>query len=419
MKSCDGRINENRAPYWEALEQELGSDTVTALRELYGLYTSEMVDWFAGLYDVNVGGYYYSESARDTEGFLPDAESTTQALGFWRDSGMSAQGGYAAAVPEWMGRDICAFVDSLQDPDGYFYHPQWGKNISISRRARDFNWCCGMLESFGKSPRFSTILDGEAEGSSKTLIPEHLTTAEAFGEYLLSLNIPERSYHKGSELSSQIPQIKARGLDGQLIEFLNSLQHPDTGIWHGTTDYYGVNGLMKISGIYSSAGKLLPNAEAAANTAIAAITSDEPANSVVCIWNTWIAVNRVCIAILAAGGEEGAVQAARIAERMRAMAPYCIRRTYEKLVPFRKSGSSFSYNTGHSCPTSQGVPAAVKGSAEGDVNATVIASSLMINVIYEVLAVPKEMRVPMFFEEDRKRYVDLLNKKRENAKKDN
>ena len=406
---------ELRAPYWERLRREVGDDITDALRDFYELYTDELIDWFAGIYDVNIGGYYYSNSARDNEGFLPDAESTCQALGFWNDSGMSAEcgGGFAGAVPEWMGEDICRFISSLQDADGFFYHPQWGKDISISRRARDLNWCVRILNSFGKAPEYPTIFDTpqSESGESQTLIPEHLSSPEKFDEYLVSLNLNQYSYSKGSELSSQIAQIQARGLDGQLIAFLNATQHPETGLWHDEANYYGVNGLMKLSGIYVSTGNLIPNAMNAAASAADAIISDEPTTSVVCLWNTWVAVSRVCAGLRKSGGEIGARQAEEIVKMMRERGVACIKKSKEKLAPFKKADGAFSYKPDSSSPTSQGVPVAIKGTPEGDVNATVIASSLMLNSIYNALNVPNDARVPMFFECDRRRYVELLNKK--------
>lgn len=409
---------ELRMPYWEKLRREVGEDITDALRDFYTLYTDELIDWFAGLYDIKTGGYYYSNSARDNEGFFPDAESTCQALGFWSDSGLCAEvgGGFAQGVPEWMGEDLCRFISSLQDPDGYFYHPQWGKDISISRRARDLNWCTRILSRFGKSTKYPTIFDAPASDAAdtQTLIPEHLTGPEKFNEYLVSLNLNQYSYHKGSELSSQTDQIQARGLDGQLIAFLNAAQHPETGLWHDEANYYGVNGLMKLSGIYVSTGNLIPNALNAAGSAADAIISDEPTTSIVCLWNTWVAVSRVCAGLRKSGGEIGASQAEEIVKMMRERGVACIKKSKEKLAPFKKADGAFSYKPDSSSPTSQGVPVAIKGTPEGDVNATVIASSLMLNSIYDALNVPKDARVPMFFECDRQRYVELLNKKRDN-----
>ena len=55
-------------------------ETVLALGNLLDLYGDEMYRWLARLYDPKIGGFYYSNSARDYEGFLPDVESTAQAL---------------------------------------------------------------------------------------------------------------------------------------------------------------------------------------------------------------------------------------------------------------------------------------------------------------------------------------------------
>ena len=61
-----------------------------ALREYYTLYDKNgLITWFAGLYDPEIGGYYYSNSARDNDQFKPDAESTSQALGFISASGLA------------------------------------------------------------------------------------------------------------------------------------------------------------------------------------------------------------------------------------------------------------------------------------------------------------------------------------------
>ena len=81
--------------YYRALAEkvsgEQGDRIAEAIRDMYTLYKPEMIDWFAGLYDVEVGGYYYSNGARDNEkisyqgkvyDLRPDTESTEQALRF-------------------------------------------------------------------------------------------------------------------------------------------------------------------------------------------------------------------------------------------------------------------------------------------------------------------------------------------------
>ena len=54
------------------IDTGLGREIDAALEELYALYDRKVIDWFAGLWDGEIGGFYYSVSARDHEGFLPD-----------------------------------------------------------------------------------------------------------------------------------------------------------------------------------------------------------------------------------------------------------------------------------------------------------------------------------------------------------
>ena len=153
-------LEQRREPYWQKLESVIGAESTAAMKEIYALYTDELVDWFASLYDVQTGGYYYSESARDNEGFLPDAESTSQALRILSDCGAIIKYGnnYAKALPTEMAEQIIDFVYNLQDKNGYFYHPQWSKDLvnqKTSRRSRDLGHCTGILSKFGVKPKYT------------------------------------------------------------------------------------------------------------------------------------------------------------------------------------------------------------------------------------------------------------------------
>lgn len=423
---------------WQELEQTVGGDEgkelCDALKELYSIYTGELIDWFVGLYDIERGGFYYSQSAVDndeveyngeTYKLLPDSESTCQALGFWINSGLADSFGksYAKAIPEWMAEDISRYVISLQSPNGYFYNPQWTEEMAnerISRRSRDLNWCVGMLKCFGKTPKYPTIFDKKSdnEKNTQTMVPPNLATEESFEEYLASKDISTKSYHVGSELVTQNSQMIALGRMDRCIEYLNSTQHQDSGHWHYEDSYYAINGIMKISGIYNGAGKPFPNAKAAAMAAMNAITSDVSIKAVVDLWNTWIAVRNILNNLRSCGGEEGNRLADEIVGELRARAPFAIRKTKEKILPFRKEKSSYSYGRDYPAVISQGMPVCIPHLPEGDVNATVISSASMIAVVYDALELSK-YKIPMFGEPERERYISLLEEKREKYLKEN
>ena len=107
--------NEYKEQKWQELESALSQkygesssrEIVEAFRELYSLYSSDVMRWCAGLFDPVIGGYYYSNSGRDFDNvdyngknykLRPDLESTYQADGF---SGIFPAGegaGYAGGI---------------------------------------------------------------------------------------------------------------------------------------------------------------------------------------------------------------------------------------------------------------------------------------------------------------------------------
>ena len=409
---------------WQALKEVIGDDSYRAMREFYTMYDADLAEWLAGLYDPCIGGFYYSQSARDNKTtvynereytLLPDLESTLQALGIVGASGMTEGRHYSEFIPEWMKTQIADFTYSLQDPDGFFYHPQWGKEIGQSRRGRDLSWARTILSTFERDMKYTSVADSaKVSEDKKPPIPEHLSSKERFIEYLDSLNIEECSYPAGNTLSAQSIQIKAQGLTDTLIEYLNAKQNPGTGLWHHTENYYGVNGLMKISGLYNSAGRPLPHAKEAAYSAIAAITAPDQIRAVVDLWNTWVAVGRISENLRKY--PDSVALADEILRDVRLGAAEAIVISREKLYPFKKELSSFSYHRNQTSHLSQGMPVAVVGSIEGDVNATMIGSTHMISAILGAMGAAS-YAVPLLGKEEGDVFLDIINKSYENANK--
>ena len=432
---------------WAALEEFLadknGENIVPALRELFSLYDPEMVGWLAELYDPSIGGFYYSKSGLRTEGYLPDAESTAQALRILSDTKMFYQfygKDYSKALPEKMGEQIVNFVYNLQDANGYFYHPQWSKelvNQKTSRRARDLGHCVGILQKFGVEPKYTPANQTATEdaayllpltsplGSSTVnavskVIAVEEASGEAYSPFLESLDtfkiwlsqqkIATNSYGIGNNLTAIYSEIKNRdvalgtfdpldaenSLIGYLVNWLNVNQNPENGLWHAESNYYGVNGLMKISGVYSKSGVPMPNSDKAVQAAIDAMTTAEESTGITCIYNTWYAVNRVLNIMTNYGTEEDKAQIDALRAKVYEAAPEALRATREKLAVYVKEQGSFSYNPETTIANSQGCPVAIAGSVEGDVNATCMGTTDTLNYIWGCLQVPTSAQVPMF-----------------------
>ena len=61
-------------------EEKIGEAATIALKELYNSFDERIYIFLAELWDPEIGAFYYSKSARDTNLYLPDIESTVQVL---------------------------------------------------------------------------------------------------------------------------------------------------------------------------------------------------------------------------------------------------------------------------------------------------------------------------------------------------
>lgn len=465
---------EYMAESWAAFEKVAGKELTDAFKRLYSIYSSDMLVWMANLFDPDIcvcvdyygeeecqntkycgtAGFYFSNSARDTVGYLPDVESTNQTLNFLASSGMGYlyDNSYANFLPEEILDKIGDFVYALQEPNGYFYHPQWGiefTDTKISRRSRDLSWSVSILTNLGRKPRYTTPsgVEGSVESVggqlterfgksavnavSKVIMTRgeayspQLNDLESFKGYLAGLDITNASYHVGNELTAQSSEIVARDnqigtpdnptpLMDYLIEWLNENQNPETGHWdfkkpgdYGYDAYYGVNGLLKISGIYTAAGKVIPNATNAAMSAMRAIVDPEEIDAVVDLYNTWFAIRNILQNLRKCGDADDIEEANEIVSILRAEAVEGVNVSIEKISGFMKSDSSFSYTRMYSSSHAQGCPAAVPNSVEGDVNGHVIATTGIISYALGALDL-LEYRVPLFGDADRRVFINTI-----------
>ncbi len=461
---------------WAALAEKVGGNAgqnlVIAMKEFYSLYTNDVIVWLANLYEpamcvcnglygeteckhtqwCGTGGFYYSNSARDNIGFLPDVESTYQALGFLNSSGVTRSTGssWKRMLSDDMNASILAFVRSIQREDGYFVHPQW-QNPGSSRISRDLNWATNILNTLGERPYYDTplglegigapsgdsSLTGQLSGSNARACAKVVAAAESylpqlkdvptFKAYLNSLNIKAggySAYSAGNTLTSQQGLIRARdkelGLTGEnslyktMINHLNETQNPANGTWDNRTPddsdyniYMQINALMKISGIYGTT-YLMPNIDKAVETAISAITYEKDITDAVDIYNPWFALHNLFLNLEACGGSAGIEETARLRQLLYDAAPITLIATRNKISGFKKDDGSFSYGRKYSSATSQGCAAAVPNSVEGDVNGTLLSCAGLIDYIYTAMGISGDTKVPLFGDCERLMFLNEI-----------
>ena len=458
---------ENR---WSTLIAEgATADVIDAFKRLFDFYGEDVIDWFANLWESSIcccgncdsdaiacygGGFYYANSARDYENFLPDLESTRQALVFVRGTGMISYYGddLDKAIPEWMQDRIMAFVNACGDPDGYYYHPQWGKSIGTSRRGRDLDWAIDLAKIFGFSLKYPTALDQMAGATSSVLTSpltssaakavsavvatasanDCLDSAENMIAWLNTMNFKANSHDNGHAVASLTSQIKAKGLDKVVYDYFVNLmeevqeelrdeaeaaarknnpsitateiaearKNAENGLWQKEINYVSLSGLYKIGGMINTFGYDLPHeyAMAAVRSAVKAITLTDEPTILVHVFNNWAGLNTQLSNMRSANkralarGESEIHDMEAAYNVVRAEAPSLIEATINKLALFRKPDGSYSYYQKNSAPTTQGVPVSM-GFAEGDVNASMIALSSISNFIFNTM---NYTRVPMY-----------------------
>ena len=397
-----------RAEKFDQLREKLGDETVNELKKTYELIDETLYVWVAGLWEPSIGGFYYSQSARDYDGFLPDIESTAQALGYIQGVGLCQGRGdsYVAALSSEVRAKLLNYAKSLQyEDDGYFYHPQWGKDVTVSRRGRDLGWALGLIKNLGGKPNYPTPMDRAQDASAQSTLPEYLQSTDAWRDYLATLDVAHKSYSIGNHIQSQVPQIKGAGDEYVkiLLDWYDANQNPENGTWEEQVDYASINGLMKVTLAYSAYKKKMPNADKSVESAITATLSDEIPTGVTSIFNPWVCIHQL-LDNLRNNGDADKADAlyAKILEK----APEMIRITREKLIPYKSADGSYSYcRGGINSYRSQGAYVAIKGVSEGEVNGNGLAINGTIREIFGALGVP---RVPYFTAEDGDLFFELL-----------
>ena len=412
----------------------LSSEAIAELRTLYGLYDRNIYLWLASLYDPDLGAFYYSGSARDTLGFLPDLESTAQALIFMVDSGMLTEHGdkYRYALPDDIKNAILDWTKGLQSSEnGYFYHPQWGDSVTNNRLGRDLSWAKRIISGLGAKPYWNTpdgvrgelgkpgstaaaaaILTTRLNTSVATAVskvvptaaPAYLSSVDAFVTHLeKDYNWETNSYAAGNSIESDLGQIMAKGdaYEEALINFLNGKQKSN-GLWENEISYDSINGLMKISGIYTSLEQLIPNADKAMESAIKVLKFTTAPTHVCTVYNPWEAIANILITIEKG---QGVAAADELRAQFREEAASLIKITYDKLSIFEKNDGGFSYYPKYSAARSQGVVVCVDKMAESDVNATNICTNSIINAMFDVFGVEQ---VERYYSADFARFSDIL-----------
>ena len=434
---------------WEAIESTAAPEVVKALKKLHAFYEGrKMAEWSANLYDPEVGGFYYSNSARDTEGYAPDLESTRQTLGL-----ISSNGGYKSAdsaLPDDIKQKIVDFVKSTQSSeDGYFYHPQWprGKqNLNNDRYGRDMGWATSLLSQlkpYGEEqyPNYCTPngmkcrkhhgtddscfapVQNESEKKEVDTAPRSIdqpdySSREAFSawleEYDKDIKLASGRAHNLAALRGEIV---AHGYADVVLDFYDRIQEElyeehiaagiePTGVWQTNMDYHVVWGVWKHLYYYNCEQCRRPINLKYAPYMIRScvkvlLQKIEIPHAMNDLFNQWVSINAVISNVRTHYGDEAAEP---LYEIVRESATELVDMTLEKVSPFKNDDGTVVYRSvGTGMKSIYGVPIAL-GVREGDANGMNLCCS-MHNAVFNCLGYKP---VPIMDESDGARFVEMI-----------
>ena len=383
--------------------KQFGDGACEAMAEMYAVFDERVYEWAAKTWDPDIGGFYHTLTARETEGFLPDIESTKFVLALVSDTGMACEGGgnYASTLPKEVGEKIVAFVNSLADPDGYYYHPQWGKIIKPSKKGRDLIWAQVILGRFGKEPKYPFATEQMKSGVTPSSLPDYFKSPEALREYMEGLWVDGNSYVHGQTISAQTPMIVAAGLTDTVEAFFRDKQFSENGLWEAEVGYNSISGLLKIGSAYNSMKRPIPNWEKTLESSIAYVASDHIPHALTGAYNAVQSIDRIITNLRLTGKED---KVPYVQQRVKDNAEAIIRATKRRIEKFRREDGSFSYFTDTCCPSIQGCPASTAKLPESDTDGMMLAVNACMGIC-ELLGVP---RIPMFSGDDMRRFNELL-----------
>lgn len=426
---------------FDEAERVMGKPAADAMRKLYDFYGTDWIFWLGSLYDYESGFIYYANSARDNSGYLPDSESTCQAIGIINSSGAAARYGldWKKALPKEAAERMLRYAQAMQsDEDGYFYHKQWGSKIGTARRGRDYSQCLEIIRRMGGKPLYPTANERiealakaaaekaenkeektEAKTEEKPPFPPHLLSKEAMLAYLEKFDIRHESHGMGHILAAQGSQIIAAGLADFVCDYIDSKQYPDTGLWEIGANYASLSGVIKMGSLYGILGRPIQYGYQIIDSAIDVILSDEDPKPINYVFNPigglGTAVGSVAKANKAATdrGEAPPYDMDLVRRKIYDRLPAMVDKTIEKLSKFRKPDGSFSFLQKRSLIFSQGVACSL-GENEGDVNGLACAMTYILGSMFGFLGIPWiPMCNPVHFE----KFLDMIREAKPTVKR--
>ncbi|MBQ4527460.1 MAG: copper amine oxidase N-terminal domain-containing protein [Clostridia bacterium] len=248
--------------YWDTqfaqkviISKPLEKDILDAVNRFENeCFGEKTFDWVINLYDPETGGFYFKKSAKDTEGFLPDRESTLKCLKILEGLGAIDTKNLGEVYDEEMLERLLKFAQEGQDPENlYWYEEPWGKHVGVSKMQYETSAANQLIAMVpGGKPLYTepatkedeekeVLLESEipvqsylAASTGNTLFDNRFNSKEDFKAWFDSLpwEAPDgNAYAAGSQLLNAVGGARAAGEDmfDYMVELTMEKINPNTG----------------------------------------------------------------------------------------------------------------------------------------------------------------------------------------------
>ena len=330
-----------------------------ALSKLDAQFDSRCFNWLLGLYDPS-GGMYYSESAREYSEFRPDIESTCQGIGRM----LGVCGININNMPDELKKRTVNYLRECQDKDdGYFYDPQFGKNVDNAKRERNTNYAVDMIKGLGGTCKYRL----PSERRKLFAYENKYTSRAAMKEWLDSLPWETNPYYACHEVSASFETACAYDLGAYVAEYVESKQDPETGLWGGGLNYVALSAAMKASTVFKTYTRPYPNVDKMLESLIYIVRNRVPDTSAMLCNPIYL----LTYAKISFGDVYPADIQRKIDENMIDLIDALTYMTSR----FKRSDGGFSYLPTKSIPISQGALVGL-GLEESDVNGFALVADM-------------------------------------------
>ncbi|MBQ7387375.1 MAG: hypothetical protein IJW03_04320 [Clostridia bacterium] len=346
----------------------LGESLDNAITRLDAFLSDGAIEFIAGLWDPEIGGFYYSQSGRDYKGFSPNINSTCQivqmlSLGFIK--------GLKGSLHEKLPKDI---VDKLL---------AFSTNTGPCEKV--------MKEKLGLLPATKSSMKGWA-GVKPAQPKKYRDVYEVIDliDNVFSFKEPV------TKLEEELVNIKNSSLLNEMFDYLDRIAFKKSDGKRLAEETSRI-GLM-----YNSEGRVILERRKLIERIVELILSDECSGSNVrCVCSAWAALKVLLQNTDYQDNGDKADMYSYVRSRVGAM----IDKTIEILSVFKKSDGGYSYYPNYAPNEMSGKRVAL-GISEGDVNATfVVLHGVRGNVFLSLgLTVP-----PLLPEESFTELVDMMH----------